>query len=115
MEIPRTVTYNVQIEEGPKSFGAQVLELPGCFAVAPTREEVMSRIHVACKMGDYIPPTLLQPRSSEIGNIMANRGSRVNSRPCQQLEVLPGLRPVASHNIRRQILGLNFLDDLSAP
>ena len=44
MEIPRTVTYNVQIEEGPTSFGAQVIELPGCFAVAPTRDEVMRRI-----------------------------------------------------------------------
>ena len=50
MEIPRTVTYNVQIEEGPTSFGAQVIELPGCFAVAPTRDEVMRRIHKACKM-----------------------------------------------------------------
>ena len=50
MEMPRTVTYHVQIEEGPTSFGAQIVELPGCFAVAPTREEVMRRIHVACKM-----------------------------------------------------------------
>ena len=50
MEMPRTVTYHVQFEEGPTSFGAQIVELPGCFAVAPTREEVMRRIHVACKM-----------------------------------------------------------------
>ena len=50
MELPRTVTYHVQIEEGPTSFGAQIVELPGCFAVAPTREEVLRRIHVACKM-----------------------------------------------------------------
>ena len=50
MGLPRTVTYHVQIEEGPTSFGAQIVELPGCFAVAPTREEVMRRIHVACKM-----------------------------------------------------------------
>ena len=47
MQTPGTVTYNVQIEEGSTSFGAEVVELPGCFAVAPTREEVMQRIHEA--------------------------------------------------------------------
>ena len=50
MELPRTVTYHVQIEQGPTSFGAQIVELPGCFAVAPTRDEVMIRIREACKM-----------------------------------------------------------------
>lgn len=50
MQTPRTVTYNVQIEEGPNSFGAEVVELPGCFAVAPTREEVLQRIHEAAVM-----------------------------------------------------------------
>lgn len=50
MDMPKTVTYHVQIEEGPTSFGAQIVELPGCFAVAPTREEVIHRIHEAGKM-----------------------------------------------------------------
>ena len=50
MNMPKTVTYHVQIEEGPTSFGAQIVELPGCFAVAPTRDEVIRRIHEAGKM-----------------------------------------------------------------
>ena len=49
METPKSVTYHVQIEEGPTSFGAQIVELPGCFAVAPTRAEVLLRIHEAAK------------------------------------------------------------------
>ena len=48
--MPKSVTYHVQIEEGPTSFGAQVVELPGCFAVAPTREEVLGRIREAAKL-----------------------------------------------------------------
>ena len=48
--MPRTVTYHVQIEEGPTSYGAQIVELPGCFAVGPTRDEVMRRIHEAAKL-----------------------------------------------------------------
>ncbi len=50
METPKSVTYHVQIEEGPTSFGAQIVELPGCFAVAPTRPEVMRRIHEAARL-----------------------------------------------------------------
>ncbi len=50
MEIPKSVTYHVQIEEGPTSFGAQVVELPGCFAVASTRQEVLARIREAVKL-----------------------------------------------------------------
>ena len=50
MTTQRFVTYNVKIEEGPTSFGAQVVELPGCFAVAPTREELMRRIRKAAQL-----------------------------------------------------------------
>ncbi len=50
MEMPKSVTYHVQIEEGPTSFGAQVVELPGCFAVGSTREEVLVRIREAASM-----------------------------------------------------------------
>jgi len=32
--------YTVVIEKGPTSFGATVPDLPGCFAVGQTREEV---------------------------------------------------------------------------
>ena len=48
--MPKSVTYHVQIEEGPTSFGAQIVELPGCFAVAPTREEALGRIREAAKL-----------------------------------------------------------------
>jgi len=36
--------YAVVIEKGPKSFGAQVPDLPGCIAVGTTRKEVMRLI-----------------------------------------------------------------------
>lgn len=39
--------YLVVIEEGPKSFGAYVPDLPGCVAVGATREEVARLIHEA--------------------------------------------------------------------
>jgi predicted RNase H-like HicB family nuclease len=34
------MTYAVIIEKGPTSYGAMVPDLPGCVAVAETREEV---------------------------------------------------------------------------
>jgi predicted RNase H-like HicB family nuclease len=39
--------YAVIIEEGETSFGAYVPDLPGCVAVAETKEEVMSLIRDA--------------------------------------------------------------------
>jgi predicted RNase H-like HicB family nuclease len=39
--------YLVVIEQGPSSFGAYVPDLPGCTAVAQTREEVTRLIHEA--------------------------------------------------------------------
>jgi len=39
--------YTVVIEKGPTSFGATVPDLPGCFAVGETREEVEHLIQEA--------------------------------------------------------------------
>jgi predicted RNase H-like HicB family nuclease len=39
--------YLVVVEQGPKSFGAYVPDLPGCVAAAETREEVLSLIREA--------------------------------------------------------------------
>ena len=39
--------YAVIIEEGENSFGAYVPDLPGCVAVAETKEEVLSLIQEA--------------------------------------------------------------------
>ena len=39
--------YLVVIEAGPSSFGAYVPDLPGCVAVAETRDEVTKLIHEA--------------------------------------------------------------------
>ena len=36
--------YTVLIERGPTNFGAYVPDLPGCIAVADTREEVIALI-----------------------------------------------------------------------
>ena len=41
------MSYAVIIEKGPTSYGAQVLDLPGCIAVAETRDEVCSLIREA--------------------------------------------------------------------
>ncbi len=41
------MTYAVLIEKGPTSFGASVPDLPGCVAVAETREEVEQLIQEA--------------------------------------------------------------------
>jgi predicted RNase H-like HicB family nuclease len=39
--------YLVVVEEGPNSFGAYVPDLPGCVAVAETRQEVLTQIQEA--------------------------------------------------------------------
>jgi predicted RNase H-like HicB family nuclease len=39
--------YMVVIEQGEKSYGAYVPDLPGCVAVGDTREEVLSLIEEA--------------------------------------------------------------------
>jgi predicted RNase H-like HicB family nuclease len=39
--------YLVIVEEGPNSFGAHVPDLPGCVAVAETKEEVLQLIREA--------------------------------------------------------------------
>lgn len=39
--------YTVVIEQGPTSFGAYFPDLPGCVAVAETREEVVTLIREA--------------------------------------------------------------------
>ena len=42
--------YTVVIEGGPTSYGAHVLELPGCVAAATTRKEVASLIREAVQL-----------------------------------------------------------------
>ena len=39
--------YAVVVEKGETSFGAYVPDLPGCIAVADTKEEVLQSIHEA--------------------------------------------------------------------
>lgn len=41
--------YAVIIEQGPKSFGAYVPDIPGCVAVGESRAEVVKLIHEAIK------------------------------------------------------------------
>jgi predicted RNase H-like HicB family nuclease len=56
--------YAVIVEEGESSFGAHVLDLPGCVAVADTRREVLELIQEAIEFqleglledGQPIPP-----------------------------------------------------------
>jgi predicted RNase H-like HicB family nuclease len=53
--------YAVVYEEGPKSWGAYVPDLPGCFAVGKTRKQVEERIqsaiafHIKCLVADGDP------------------------------------------------------------
>jgi len=42
--------YAVVIEQGARSFGAHVPDLPGCVAVAATREEVLRLIQEAIQL-----------------------------------------------------------------
>ena len=56
--------YLVVVEEGPKSFGAYVPDLPGCIAAGESREEVLALIREAIELhieslkedGQPIPP-----------------------------------------------------------
>jgi predicted RNase H-like HicB family nuclease len=56
--------YSVVIEQGPTSYGATVPDLPGCFAVGGTREEVArlieeaitEHISVLQARGEPVPP-----------------------------------------------------------
>jgi predicted RNase H-like HicB family nuclease len=56
--------YVVIVEEGESSFGAHVPELPGCVAVADTKEEVLELIQEAVEFhieglrddGQPVPP-----------------------------------------------------------
>jgi len=42
--------YTVIIEQGPDSYGAYAPDLPGCVAVAQSREEVVRLMHQAIEM-----------------------------------------------------------------
>ena len=44
------MNYTVLIEKGPTSYGASVPDLPGCVAVAETRQEVEQLIKGAIEM-----------------------------------------------------------------
>ncbi|GBE30057.1 MAG TPA: type II toxin-antitoxin system HicB family antitoxin [Bacteroidetes bacterium] len=64
------MNYTVIIERGDTSWGAWVPDLPGCTAVAKSREEVVKLIHEAIEFhleglredGDSIP----EPRSDSL-------------------------------------------------
>ena len=62
--------YTVAIETGPTSYGAYVPDLPGCVAVAETRDEVCVLIREAIQLytealeEDGLP--LAQPQSYEL-------------------------------------------------
>ncbi len=68
--------YLVVIEKGPQSFGAYVPDLPGCVAVAETREELLPLIREAIEFhieglkedGRPIPPP---SSSSEVVEVQA--------------------------------------------
>jgi predicted RNase H-like HicB family nuclease len=68
--------YLVVVEQGPKSFGAYVPDLPGCVAAAETREEVLGLIREAIEFhieglrqdGQPIPPP---SSSSEVVDVQA--------------------------------------------
>ena len=68
------MTYAVLIEHGPTSFGASVPDLPGCVAVADTREEVERLIQDAIAMhvkglredGLAVPPPVTQVASVDV-------------------------------------------------
>ena len=68
--------YLAVIERSENGFGAYVPDLPGCVAVAETREEVLALIHEAIEFhieglresGDPIPPPNSQ---GELVNVSA--------------------------------------------
>ncbi len=66
--------YAVLIERGPTSFGATVPDLPGCIAVAESREEVERLIeeaiagHIAVlkELGHPVPEPLTQATTIDV-------------------------------------------------
>ena len=69
------MTYAVLIEKGPTSFGVTVLDLPGCVAVADTREEAERLIQEAIaehlkgmrEDGIAVPPPVTQVATVTVG------------------------------------------------
>ena len=68
------MTYAVLIEKGPNSFGATVPDLPGCVAVADTREEAERLIEEAIALhlkgmredGLPVPPPVTQVATVDV-------------------------------------------------
>ena len=66
--------YVVIVEEGEKSFGAYVPDLPGCVAAAETRKEALHLIHEAIEFhleglrnaGIPVPPPSSQSEYVEV-------------------------------------------------
>ena len=66
--------YLVVIEQGPRSFGAHVPDLPGCVAAAETRDEVVELIRGAIELhieglkaaGGDVPPPHSEARIVEV-------------------------------------------------
>jgi len=59
--------YAVIVEEGENSFGAHVPDLPGCIAVAETREEVLELIQEAI---EFHIEGLVGPERGERGHLV---------------------------------------------
>jgi predicted RNase H-like HicB family nuclease len=65
----------VVVEEGENSFGAYVPDLPGCIAVAESRDEVLELIKEAIEFhleglresGESIPPAVSTVTFAEVG------------------------------------------------
>ncbi|MCE2946089.1 MAG: type II toxin-antitoxin system HicB family antitoxin [bacterium] len=70
------MNYLVVIEAGEKSFGAYVPDLPGCVAVAESRQEVTVLIREAIEhhVADLRASNLPVPRPSSVG-------TRIDVRP----------------------------------
>jgi predicted RNase H-like HicB family nuclease len=74
LEWEEAMTYAVLIEQGPSSFGATVPDLPGCVAVAATREEAEHLIQEAITLhlkglredGLPVPPPVTQVATVEV-------------------------------------------------
>ncbi len=75
--------YAVVIEEGPKTFGAYVPDLPGCIAVAESRAEVIQLIQEAIvfhlqglkEQGERYSPTFVIGRICQRRRIISAEGS----------------------------------------
>lgn len=70
--------YAVVIEKGPTSYGAYVPDLPGCFAVGETREEVCDLIREAIEL--YVEA--LKEDGQPLPEPQAYRSVRVAGAPC---------------------------------